>query len=75
MPAGNERTAKRGNDIETQKTVTPMKKSLIILGIMALIAGGCNAYIPLGMCRSVEKQLSYVSLHSVRNATNHQPTG
>jgi len=52
-----------------------MKKQIIILGIIALIASGCNAYIPLGMCRSVEKQLSYVSLHSVRNATNHQPTG
>ena len=47
-----------------------MKKIIIILGIIALIAGGCCVCIPSGMYRSVETQTQPVSLHSVRNATN-----
>jgi len=47
-----------------------MKKPVIILGIIALIAGGCGAHIPSGMYRSVETQTQPVSLHSVRNASN-----
>jgi len=47
-----------------------MKKSIITLAIIALVAGSCGIYIPLGMYRSVEMSSPPVSLHSIRNATN-----
>ena len=47
-----------------------MKKSIITLGITALIASSYGAHIPSGMYRSVETSLPPVNLHSVRNATN-----
>ena len=46
-----------------------MKKQIITLAIIALVAGS-GAHIPSGMYRSVEMPTPPVNLHSVRNATN-----